>query len=93
MFERVCILVVRLNEFVDSTIMVGIVFVEYFVEIVLIECLPSAELESMFMIGVLLVYLLPYLIELLQGPLLLCIEDYVHSALAHQLIQNTTEQP
>lgn len=64
-----------------------VMFVEYFVEIILVEGLPSVEFESVFVsIVLLLMHLLPDLMQFLQCPRFLSVQDNVHPAFTYQLI-------
>jgi hypothetical protein len=61
LFEGVGVAGVRLDEFCNDSIVIGVLFVEYFVEAVLIERLPSMQLESVFIFAALFfLNLLPY---------------------------------
>jgi hypothetical protein len=91
--ECVGLLRIGLYEFVDGDIVVRMMFTEYFIEIVLGECMPSMQLKSIFMFVLLFVHLLPNLMKLLQSPMFFCIKNDVYFTFVHQFIQDTSEQP
>ena len=87
LLEGIAAVAVGLDELGDHSIVIGMLFVEYFVEAVLVDGLPSMQLESVLILGVWgLLNLFPDFMQFLQGPVLLSVQDDVHSASAHQLL-------